>query len=134
MTITQRNIFISVVLFLTLAIGYFAFAFHIMEIEDQYGDLQDFYYKSKSGDLIIFGDYEKIGKVNKTWKRIKVIDFDKDTVDLYNWFNDDNYSKGKMKLFRIKKKITLHELKKEKIQPKIHSGEIRQVFSIKKPL
>mgnify|MGYP006099463193 FL=1 len=63
---TRNKIIISIIGILILIIGFFGFAFHGIEIEDQYGDLQDFYFKSKNGDIMIFGEYEKIGLVNKT--------------------------------------------------------------------
>lgn len=103
-----------------------------MEVEDHYGDLQEFYFKSESGDLMIFGEYEKIGLVDKTWKRIRLIDSRKDTVDLYNWFYDDRYQNGSNTLYRTKKEFTLDRLNKEIIRKKIEAGELKRVLSITK--
>jgi hypothetical protein len=103
-----------------------------MEIEDQYGDLQGFYFKSKSGDIMIFGDYEKIGLVDKTYKRIRVINSQEDTVDLYIWFYDDRFPIGSNTLFRPKQEIALDELNKEVIQEKIERNKLKEIMSITK--
>ncbi|MEZ5041903.1 MAG: hypothetical protein R2828_18550 [Saprospiraceae bacterium] len=129
---TRNKIIITIIGILIFIIGFFGFAFHGMEIEDQYGDLQDFYFKSKSGDIMIFGDYEKIGLVDKTWKRIRIINSKKDTVDLYNWFNDDRYRNGSNKLYKVKGKISIDELEKEIIILKNQRNELKEIMSISK--
>lgn len=130
MKISRTKIVIGLIVILTLIIVFFGLAFHAMEIEDHYGDLQDFYYKSKSGDLMIFGDYEKIGVVDKTWKSIRVINSKNDTVDLYNWINDNRYKDGSNKLFRVKAKISTDELDKGIIIQKINRNELKEIMSI----
>ena len=129
---TRNKIIISIIGILILIIGFFGFAFHGIEIEDQYGDLQDFYFKSKNGDIMIFGEYEKIGLVNKTQKRIQIINSKKDTVDLYNWFNDDRYPNGSNKLLRAKVEISIDELEKEIIKQKLQRKELKEIMSISK--
>ena len=103
-----------------------------MEIEDQYGDLQEFYFKSKSGDLMIFGEYEKIGLVDKTWKRIRLINSKKDTVDLYTWFYDNRFPNGSNTLYRAKEEFIFDKLNKEFIRQKIKNNELKKVMSITK--
>lgn len=103
-----------------------------MEIEDHYGDLQEFYYKSKNGDLMIFGEYEKIGLVDKTWKRIRVVDSKKDTVDLYTWFYDDRFPNGLNTLYRTKEELTFDKLNKEVIRNKVEENKLKEVMSIMK--
>jgi hypothetical protein len=130
--ISIKKVVISILIILILTIGLFGFAFHSMEIEDQYGDLQGFYFKSKSGDIMIFGDYEKIGLVDKTYKRIRVINSQEDTVDLYIWFYDDRFPIGSNTLFRPKQEIALDELNKEVIQEKIERNKLKEIMSITK--
>lgn len=132
MKISIKKIALSILIILILIIGFLGFAFHGMEIEDQYGDLQDFYFKSKSGDIMIFGEYEKIGLVDKTWKRIRIVDAKKDTIDLYTWFYDDKYSNGSNALYRTKEEITLEELDKEAIRQKIKQNELKKIMSVSK--
>jgi hypothetical protein len=52
----------------------------LMSIEDYYGDNQDFYFKSKQGDLILNTTNHKTGFVIKSWTRINAL-VDNDTVD-----------------------------------------------------
>lgn len=54
MKITKTKILALTIGVLIFLIGMIALGFHAMEIEDHYGDLQDFYFKSRNGDLIIF--------------------------------------------------------------------------------
>ena len=81
---------------------------------------------------MIFGEYEKIGLVDKTWKRIRIINSKKDTVDLYTWFFDDRYPNGSNTLYRAKESITIDKLNKDLIRQKIGKGELRKVMSITK--
>ena len=126
MKTTRNKIFISITVILFLTIGLLGFAFHGIEIEDHYGDLQKIYYKSRSGDLIILGDYKSIGIVDKTWARLNVVNLNYDTVDLLSWVYD-NYEEGSIDLYRVKKEITFKELEKDKIRIKIQNNEIKKL-------
>lgn len=64
--------------------GYFHFVFHAMEIEDRYGDLQYFYFRSENGDLMVNLDLRKVGVVRKTRRFMRILDNNKE-VDLYEW-------------------------------------------------
>ena len=65
-----------------------------MEIEDHYGDLQEFYYKSQDGDIVLNAAEAQFGVLEKDWKRIYVRQGQNKT-ELYNWiyregFQDEN--------------------------------------------
>ena len=81
---------------------------------------------------MIFGEYEKVGLVDKTWRRIRIVDSRKDTVDFYNWFYDDRYLDGSNTLYRTEKELTLDELNREIIRKKIEGNELKKVLSITK--
>jgi hypothetical protein len=66
-------------------IGLIGFGLYTMEIEDHYGDLQELYYESKSGDIIDSIKTSEFGIIEKNWKRINVRIQKKDSTDLYNW-------------------------------------------------
>gem|GEM_PF-2128132 len=55
-----------------------------MEIEDRYGDLQYFYFRSENGDLMVNLDLRKVGVVRKTRRFMRILDNNKE-VDLYEW-------------------------------------------------
>ena len=71
---------------------------NLIAIEDHYGDLQQFYYQSKEGDLIINYDNKKFGIIKKSSERIHVVDNNKVEVDLYHWvYIYDDFEESKMK-------------------------------------
>ena len=131
MKITIKQIGVIVIGIVMLIIGIFGFAFHAMEIEDHYGDLQDFYFKSNNGDLMVFGKYKKIGLVDKTWTTIRIINLTGDTIDLFNWFYDDNYPEAEIKLYKIKNQFELDELNKDEVKRMIENDEVRSIFDFK---
>lgn len=59
----------------------------LMAIEDHYGDLQDVYYKTETGDLII-GNGKRAGFIKKLENRIYVDD-NGCLKELYNWVNQE---------------------------------------------
>jgi hypothetical protein len=59
---------------------------YAMEIEDSYGDYQDFYYQSRQGDVVINRSTKEFRRIEKTWKRIYGI-HNSDTTDLWNWLD-----------------------------------------------
>ncbi|GAL79540.1 hypothetical protein JCM19274_2048 [Algibacter lectus] len=52
--------------------GFIVYAFSLMEIEDQYGDYQEIFYKSKDSDIIVNEETSQFGIVGKNWKRLNV--------------------------------------------------------------
>lgn len=85
-----------------------------MEIEDHYGDLQEIYFDSENGDLILNKETKKFGVITKNWKRADVVTQQNDTIDLYNLV----YIKEKentYELLRSDLEINLQELTFEKI-------------------
>jgi hypothetical protein len=70
MTKYTKRILISVSIFI---IGSFTFVFYglyLMDIEDRYGDLQQLYFDSKSGDIIVNNMNGKIGLIEFHRRRI----------------------------------------------------------------
>lgn len=72
---------VSVVLLIALGL-------YTMEIEDTYGDNQDFYYKSRQGDIVINRDTKEFSRIEKTWKRIYGV-HNADTADLWSWLEQN---------------------------------------------
>ena len=85
----NKGIILGVVIIGLLAIvGFIGFGLYSMEIEDHYGDLQEFYYKANDGDIIVNTTKEVYGVIEKDWKRIYV-DQGQERTDLYNWVYQD---------------------------------------------
>ena len=101
----------------------------LMAIEDHYGDLQDVYYKSETGDLII-GNDKRVGFIKKLENRIYVDD-NGCMKDLYNWVNE-NQQPLKFSVYRPEvtetfiSKTTYNELEnlvqEQKLKPIISSN------------
>lgn len=87
-----------------LAIGIIGYVFSLMEIEDQYGDYQTIYYKSKDSDIIVNEGTSEFGIVGKNWKRLNVWTKEKDSTDLYTFARKASYY-SKIKVYRPKKEI-----------------------------
>ena len=82
----MKKILIAVsVLIIGLAVS-IGFGLYLMEIDDHYGDLQELYFESRSGDLIVDMENAEFGVLTKNWRRINVITKG-DTSDLFNWVN-----------------------------------------------
>ena len=74
----------GVALLLVVGYGFFRSVFHTMSIEDRYGDLQYFYFRSENGVLILNFDLRRVGMVRKTRRFMHILENDKE-VDLYEW-------------------------------------------------
>ncbi|MNL19720.1 hypothetical protein D3C87_1409360 [compost metagenome] len=68
-----KKIILSVLAVLFILFGLIAFGLYSMEIDDHYGDLQEIYFDSESGDIIINKQTQKFGIITKDWKRANVI-------------------------------------------------------------
>src|SRR6266516_2310809 len=73
-----------------------AIGLYAMAIEDHYGDNQEFFYKSKHGDIAVNRDTREFKKIEKSWTRVFIIDDDK-RVDLWTWLN-----KNRIEIYRAR--------------------------------
>lgn len=85
-----------------------------MEIDDHYGDLQEVYFDSKSGDIIVNKQTQKFGIITKNWKRADVITKENDTLDLYELIYT-NEAENKYEVFRSENELKINELNFRKI-------------------
>lgn len=109
-----KKIILSVILIALGIFGFVVWGLYLMEIEDHYGDLQETYFDSKNGDLIVNKKTKKFGVIAKNWKRANVITKQNDTLDLYELIyangNECNYE-----VFRSDTELNIQELSFEKI-------------------
>jgi hypothetical protein len=82
--------------FLILFIGY---GLYLMDVEDRYGDLQNLYWDSKDGDIIVNKLNSEIGIVEVDWHRIYV---KKDTklIHVEEWLDPENKNKYSVAIYR----------------------------------
>jgi hypothetical protein len=53
-------------------------------MEDRYGYLQHFYFRSENGDLMVNHDFRRVGVVKKTRRFMRILE-NTTEVDLYEW-------------------------------------------------
>lgn len=79
-----KKVVAPIVLILFVLFGWIVFGLYLMEIEDHYGDLQQVYFDSESGDIIVNKQSQKFGIITKNWKRADIITKENDTLDCMN--------------------------------------------------
>lgn len=109
-----KKIVAPIVLVLFVLFGWIVFGLYLMEIEDHYGDLQQVYFDSKSGDIIVNKQSQKFGIITKNWKRADIITKENDTLDLYELIYT-NQVENKYEVFRSENELKIKELTFEKI-------------------
>jgi len=104
--------------------GFIYFLGHLMAIEDHYGDLQQFYYQSADGDIILNHDNKKFGIIKKNSERIYVVDNKKVEMDLYHWvYIYDDFKESKIEVYRLQEPLNLSKIKYEEVVGKVHENE-----------
>lgn len=122
-----KKIILSVIIIAFGIFGFLVWGLYLMEIEDHYGDLQETYFDSKNGDLIVNNKTKKFGVIAKNWKRANVITKQNDTLDLYDLIyangNECNYE-----VFRSDTELNILELSFEKIMKLKDENSIQTVI------
>ncbi|MEK6476342.1 hypothetical protein WJR50_02370 [Catalinimonas sp. 4WD22] len=107
---------LSVFLFIVMGL-------YLMEIEDHYGDQQDFYFQSEEGDIFINRDTKAFKKVEKTWKRLYGIQHS-DTTDLWAWLKENN-----IEVYRpLDSNFDQYNLSYEELNKLIEEGKLELVI------
>lgn len=102
---------------LSVSLIFFCFitwGLYLIEIEDHYGDLQEVYFDTKNGDIIINKQTQKFGIITKNWKRADVLTKENDTLDLYELIYI-NGIENKYEVFKTKDELKISELSYQKI-------------------
>lgn len=122
-----RKIILRVLLFFLCLFVFMTWTLYLVEIEDHYGDLQEIYFDSKTGDIIINKQTEEFGIISKNWKRAEVITKKNDTLDLYDIIYV-NQKENKYEVFRSKKELKINELSFEKIVTLKKDNSLRTII------
>lgn len=120
----RKKIIVCVIILVFTLLSFIGFCLYLMEIEDHYGDLQEVYFESQSGDLIVNKQTKKLGLISKNWKRANIITKQKDTLDLYDFINGNKYE-----VFRSKQDFDLNNLTYEKIMESKNQKVIESILS-----
>ena len=120
-----RGLILSAMIILIGLFGFVFWSLYLIEIEDHYGNIQEVYFNSESGDLVVNKETGRFGIISKKWKRVDVITQQNDTLDLYNLIYI-NEKEGKYELFRSNSKLNLYKLNLKKI----HELESKKALKI----
>lgn len=123
----MKKIILSVIIITFGIFGFIVWGLYLMEIEDYYGDLQETYFDSKNGDLIVNKKTKKFGFISKNWKRANVITKQNDTLDLYDLINT-NGKECDYEVFRSDTELDIQELSFEKIMELKEKNSIQTVI------
>ena len=94
-----KRIAISILVFVIFVLTIVTYGLYLMDIEDRYGDLQDLYWESKDGDIILNEVNSKIGIIKFDNHRI----FVKKEIRLIaidEWLDPENKYKFKVAIYR----------------------------------
>jgi len=111
---------------LTLIIGFVGYGLYLMEIEDHYGDIQELFYASKDGDLILNKTTSEFGIIEKDWKRIKVNSKEEPT-DLYNWVYKNGIQTNS-EIYRPTKNLNFDSLTINELNSLIESKNLKFII------
>ena len=122
-----KIIILTIIIALIGIVGFIGFGLYAMEIEDHYGDLQEIYYDSENGDIIVNKKTSEFGIIEKNWKRINIRTQKKDSADLYNWVYQ-NGTESKVEIYRPKNgKIELNGITYSKLKNMIDNSEFKLI-------
>jgi hypothetical protein len=85
-------------------LGLIVYGLHLMTIEDRYGDLQNLYWNSKDGDLIVNKLNSDIAIVELDWHRIYVKKGTK-LLHVEEWLDPENKNKYHVAIYRPENKV-----------------------------
>ncbi len=113
----------------TIIIGSFAFilySFYLMDIEDRYGDLQQLYFDSKSGDIIINNMNGNIGLIEFNKRRV-FVNTGKETLNIDEWLDPQNKYIINTDIYRPKFGKEYLNLKRNEIEKKLKSENLESI-------
>ena len=113
----------------TIIIGGFAFilySFYLMDIEDRYGDLQQLYFDSKSGDIIINNLNGNIGLIEFNKRRV-FVNTGKKTLHIDEWLDPQNKYIINTDIYRPKFGREYLNLKRNEIEKKLKSENLESI-------
>ncbi len=99
-----KRIVIGVLISSFCLFGFLFYGLHLMDVEDRYGDLQDLYWDSRDGDIIVNKLNSEVGIVELDWHRIYVKKGIK-LIHVEEWLDPENKNKFSVAIYRPKREI-----------------------------
>ncbi|MDO6804014.1 hypothetical protein Q4595_16330 [Wenyingzhuangia sp. 1_MG-2023] len=104
-----------------------SFGLYTLGIEDNYGDLQNLYYKSSDGNLILNRETKDFGIIKKDWKSIRVQTAENKSFDLGYWANQ-NENQYKIEVYDIEK-LEIKNLTYKHVENLIESSKAKFIIN-----
>lgn len=125
-----KYLLIGIPLLLLFLATWIFIGLYAMEIEDHYGDFQEFFYKSSNGDVMVLGDFEDIAIVDKTWTRVNLIRSPGDTTGLGAWiYYESGEIMKSVSLYRTYKKVAFSDLNKDSLLKLEETNTLEKIYS-----
>lgn len=125
-----KYLLIGIPLLLLFLAAWISIGLYAMEIEDHYGDFQEFFYKSSNGDVMVLGDFEDIAIVDKTWTRVNLIRSPGDTTGLGAWiYYESGEIMKSVSLYRTYKKVAFSDLNKDSLLKLEETNTLEKIYS-----
>ena len=123
----MKKVILSIIIIFIGFSMFIIWGLYLMVIEDRYGDLQQVYFDSKNGDIIINTQTKKYGIITKNWKRVNILTKENDTIDLEDLIII-NRKENKYEVLRSDEKLNIGELDFDKIIELKRNGILEDVI------
>ena len=123
----MKKVILSIIIIFIGFSMFIIWGLYLMVIEDRYGDLQQVYFDSKNGDIIINNQTKKYGIITKNWKRVNILTKENDTIDLEDLIII-NRKENKYEVLRSDEKLNIGELDFDKIIELKRNGILEDVI------
>jgi hypothetical protein len=119
--------------FLIISIGlctFVVYGLYLIDIEDRYGDLQNLYFESKTGDVVINRLNGEVG-ILQIEKRRMFIEINNKKLHIDEWLDPKNKYIFDVEIYRIDKSRENLKLTQLEINEKINSNKASLVSHLK---
>ena len=131
--IMKRIFSVLGILLIAISVWWVYFGLNAMDVEDRYGDLQEFYWEGKNGDIIVDSTHSNFGVLYKKKNRIYVLK-DKQKLEIEEFVeykdNVNNVWGFKGELYRSKNKIDIKDLNSESLKENIQNKDLKLIEKI----
>ena len=129
MTKFTKRILLSISIIIIGGFTFILYGLYLMDIEDRYGDLQQLYFDSKSGDIIINNMNGNIGLIEFNKRRI-FVNTGKETLHVDEWLDPQNKYIFNTDIYRPKHAREYLNLKRNEFDKKLKLENLESISHI----
>lgn len=128
-----KRIFITIGILLLAVSIWIYYGLIAMDVEDRYGDLQNFYWDGKDGDIIFNKTNSEFGILEIEERRIYVLK-NRKKLEIEEFLEykpqDNNFWGFNAELYRSKNKIEINSLNENSLKEKLQNKELRLIEKV----